>query len=607
MIPFILQILSGLTHAMILFLAASGLALIFGVARTINFAHGSFFMVGAYLAATLGRILPLGGANVYVGILCAAAVVAGVGAVVEVGLLRRVYRTVELHQLLLTFALVLIVNDGVRFLWGAENRLGPRPVGLTGAIPILGASFPVYDLVILGLGPVVALGLWALLRMTRWGILIRAAAQDREMVAALGVNQARLLTSAFALGSLLAGLAGGLQMPRQPLDLGMDSAILIEAFVVTVIGGMGSIGGAFLGSVLIGVLQSLGILWLPRGLHLVLIFVLMAAVLIVRPAGLLGRMTHEPPRTPAAPVDTGVPRWMVAGGIGLLAIVPWTGSTVLLLLGIEVLAFMLFAASLQLVVGLGGMLSFGHAAFFGMGAYGAALVATKLGTPMAVAFIAGPLTAAALAGAIGLFCIRASGITFAMLTLACAQVAYAIVHQWYAVTGGDNGILGVWPAAGLATPFRYYGFTLLVSVGALAFLARVSGSSFGLTLRATRDHPIRCAGLGIDVTQVQWVAFIVAGFVAGIGGTIFAFLKGSVFPELFSMAYSVEGLIMILLGGLQSLWGASTGAAVFTLLDVGVTRVSEYWQAVLGSILLVLVLFCPDGMLGIVRGSRRRG
>ena len=284
----LIQLLSGLAHAMVLFLIAAGLSLIFGVTRIVNFAHGSFYMLAAYLTYTLTAALPLGPASFYVAVLLAAAAAGAVGLAVEVGLLRRVYRAPELYQLLLTFALVLVVADAVRFFWGSENKTGPVAPGLAGSVPILGQLFPTYDLALIALGPVVAGGLWWLFFRTKWGILIRAATQDREMVAALGVDQARLFTSVFVLGSCLAGLGGALQVPRQALTNVMDTAIITEAFVVVVVGGMGSVPGALLAAIVIGVIDAFGVLVLPKA-SLVLMFVVMAVVLIVRPWGLLGR------------------------------------------------------------------------------------------------------------------------------------------------------------------------------------------------------------------------------------------------------------------------------------------------------------------------------
>ncbi|HXG04020.1 MAG TPA: branched-chain amino acid ABC transporter permease, partial [Candidatus Binatia bacterium] len=284
----LIQLLSGLAHAMVLFLIASGLSLIFGVTRIVNFAHGSFYMLAAYLAYTLVGWLPLGPASFYVGVLLAALAVGLVGLAVEVVLLRRVYRAPELYQLLLTFALVLVVADVVRLLWGTENKTGPTAPGLEGSVRIAGQLFAAYDLVLIGLGPLVAAALWALLYRTRWGVLIRAATQDREMVAALGVDQRRLFTSVFFLGSFLAGLGGALQLPRQALTNVMDAAIIAEAFVVVVVGGMGSVPGALLAAGLIGVIDAFGVLVLPRA-SLVMMFVIMAVVLVVRPWGLLGR------------------------------------------------------------------------------------------------------------------------------------------------------------------------------------------------------------------------------------------------------------------------------------------------------------------------------
>ena len=604
----VIQLLSGLANAMFLFLVASGLSLIFGVTRIVNFAHGSLYMLAAYLTYTLVAWLPLGPASFYAGALLAALATAALGALVEVVLLRRVYRAPELYQLLLTFALVLLAADAVRFLWGADNKTGPTAPGLAGSVRVAGQLFPSYDLAVIALGPLVALGLWLLFYRTRWGVLIRAATQDREMVAALGVDQSRLFTGVFALGSLLAGLAGALQVPRVALTTVMDTTVIVEAFVVVVIGGMGSVWGALLASVLIGVLNAFGILILPR-ITIVLMFVVMAVVLIIRPWGLLGR-----PETAARPVSggglPGPPRW--PGGIGALAALgvallaaPLVLPTFYVWLLVEMLAFALFAASLHLLMGTGGMVSFGHAAYFGLGAYGAALLMKHLGAPMPLAFAGAPIVAAAAGVVFGYFSVRLSSIYFAMLTLAFAQIVYAVVHQWDEVTGGDNGLLSVWPSPALAGPTRYYYWALAAALIGLIALRRVSVSPFGLALRAARDHPRRAEAVGIDLRAHQLVAFVAAAFFAGLGGAIFVYLKGSVFPTLVDAAASVQPLVMVLLGGVGSFGGPIAGAVVYKLLDTLITRVTDYWQAVLGAILVLLVVAFPRGLVGVLAGRRR--
>ncbi len=598
----LVQLLSGLAHAMVLFLIASGLSLIFGVTRIVNFAHGSFYMLAAYLTYTLTQRLPAGPGAFYAAGLAAALVVAGLGAVVEVVLLRRVYRAPELYQLLLTFALVLVIADGVRLAWGTENLTGPAAPGLTGAVSVAGQLFPTYDLALIVVGPAVALALWALFYRTRYGILIRAATLDREMVAVLGVDEARLFTSVFALGSFLAGLAGALQVPRQALTSVMDTTIITEAFVVVVVGGMGSVFGALLSAVLIGVIDAFGVLVLPNA-SLVLIFVVMAVILIVRPRGLLGTAASQDRAGAGPPALDGaaVPRsWLAALAAALVLIPPLLPAFAVWLL-VEVLAFALFAASLHLLMGTGGMVSFGHAAAFGLGAYGAALLMLRAGLPMPLAFAAAPLVAAAGSVVIGYFCVRLSSIYFAMLTLAFAQIAYAVAHQWYGLTGGDNGLLGVWPAPWLATPLRFYYLALAACGGGVALLALIEQAPFGLTLRAARDHARRAEAVGVDVRRHQLVAFVVAGFFGGLAGATFVFLKGSVFPEALTVRVSIEPVVMVLLGGVQSLAGAPLGAAVYTLLDTAVSRYTEYWQAVLGGVLIALVIAFPRGILGVAR------
>src|SRR6266446_3362436 len=593
----LVQLLSGLANAMVLFLIASGLSLIFGVTRIVNFAHGSFYMLAAYLTYTLAATLPLGAAAFYVAVLLAAVSVGLAGLGVEVALLRRVYRAPELYQLLLTFALVLVVADVVKLFWGSENLTGPAAPGLAGSVEIAGQLFPTYDLALIGLGPLVAAGLWWLFYRTRWGVLIRAATQDREMVAVLGVDQARLFTSVFVLGSFLAGLGGALQVPRQALTN-----------VVDVVGGMGSVPGALLAAALIGVIDAFGVLVLPRA-SLVVPFVVMAVVLIVRPWGLLGRPEVQQRTAGGAIVTAGTvrvpPRWLAAVLAALIAVPPFLPTFHVWVL-VEILAFALFAASLHLLMGTGGMVSFGHAASFGLGAYGAALLVTWTKAPMLLAFAAAPLGAAVGAALYGYFCVRLSSIYFAMLTLAFAQIAFAIVHQWYDVTGGDNGLLGIWPAPWLAGPLAYYYLALASCGGGIALLALVERAPFGLTLRAARDHAPRAETVGINIRLHQWLAFIVAGFFGGLAGGTFVFLKGSVFPDYLAVPMSVEPLVMVLLGGVHSLAGAPLGAALYKLLDTVVTRYTEYWQLVLGVILVVLVLVFPRGILGVL-GARARG
>jgi branched-chain amino acid transport system permease protein len=604
----LVQLLSGLAYAMVLFLIASGLTLIFGVTRVVNFAHGSLYMLAAYVTYTLATVLPLGAASFYVAVVLAAVSMGVVGLLIEVLLLRRVYRAPELYQLLLTFALVLVIADVVKLGWGSENKTGPTAPGLSGSVPIAGQLFPTYDLALIVAGPLVAFALWWLFYRTRWGVLIRAATQDREMVAALGVDQSRLFTAVFALGAALAGLGGALQVPRQALTVVMDTTIITEAFVVVVIGGMGSVPGALLAAVVIGVIQAFGVLVFPKA-SLAITFVVMAIVLIVRPWGLLGRPEAQGRGAGGAiraEASRAVPRDWLVGMLAALIVVPPFLPTFHVWVLVEILAFALFAASLHLLMGTGGMVSFGHAAAFGTGAYGAALAMKLAGASMPVAFVAGPVVAAVAALVIGFFCVRLSSIYFAMLTLAFAQIAWAIVHQWYDVTGGDNGILGVWPAPWLAAPIRYYYVALAACAGGIALLAVIGRAPFGLVLRAARDHARRAEAVGIHVRRHQWLAFVVAGFFGGLAGATFVFLKGSAFPDYFTVPLSVEPLVMVLLGGVQALAGAPLGAAVYKLLDTVVTRYTEYWSMVLGLILVTLVVVFPRGIMGVL-SERRRG
>jgi branched-chain amino acid transport system permease protein len=282
------QVLSGLTTAMFLFLIASGLSLVFGVMRVLNFAHGSFYMIGAYLAWQVVSWLQPMGADFWIAALAAGAGVAVLGAIVERLLLRHLYGLEELYQLLLTYALVLILGDVAKYTWGTEQLSVHRPPILDGGVPVLGTTLPLYNLFIMLVGPAIAIGGGLLLSRSSAGRMLRAAAQDREMLGALGANVGALYTFMFIISSFLAGLAGALITPIESVVPGMDVQIIVQAFIVVVIGGLGSFWGTFWGAVIYGLTLSFGILVFPE-FSLFSVYALMAVVLIVRPWGLFGR------------------------------------------------------------------------------------------------------------------------------------------------------------------------------------------------------------------------------------------------------------------------------------------------------------------------------
>jgi len=610
---FLFQAINGLSTASGLFFIAVGLSLIFGVSRIINIAHGSLYMLGTYVAYTFAT--RVGGAFGFWGGIVATALIVGVlGALIEIVLLRRVYRAPELFQLLATFALVLVINDATLWLWGPEDLLGPRAPGLRGSIEVLGRQLPSYDLFLIVIAPLVLLALHFALARTRFGRLVRAATQDREMVSALGVNQAVLFTSVFALGAALAGLGGALQVAREPANLATDLVAIGDAFVVVVVGGMGSITGAYLAAVIIAEVKAIciGIGVVDFGfmtinfskLTLVAEFLVMAVVLIVRPYGLLGRPQAQVRSIadPEDPIRPATPALKVLGAtvLALLLCLPLfaQASPYLLILGIDVLIAVIFATSLHFIMGPGGMHSFGHAAYFGLGAYGAALLVKWLAMPMGLALIAAPLTALGGALLFGWFAVRLSGVYLAMLTLAFAQIVWALVFQWEALTGGSNGVIGVWPPSPFDTAWVYFLLTLALAVAAVLLLRRFLFAPFGYAMRAGRDSPLRAEAIGIDVKRVHWLAFAIAGGVCGVAGGLFAFAKGSISPETIHVSRSIDGLVMVLLGGVQTLTGPIVGASVFATLQDTVMRQTEYWRALLGLIILLLVLAFPQGIVG---------
>jgi branched-subunit amino acid ABC-type transport system permease component len=284
----LIQSLNGLTYAMFLFLIASGLSLIFGVLGILNFAHGSLYMLGAYFTHQFVSLFVDAPGQFWWAAILASFTVAVIGVAIERFFLHHLYTREQFYQLLFTYALVLILSDIAKIIWGTGQFSVSRPAILKGAVSILDQYFPKYNIVIILLGPCIAFTFWFIILRTRWGRKIRAAALDREMLDSLGVNVSRLFTVVFFIGAWMAGLGGALVSPVSAIVPGMDVEIIVNAFIVVVIGGLGSFWGTFLGSLIVGQVYALGILAFPR-LSLAFIYVLMALVLILRPWGLLGR------------------------------------------------------------------------------------------------------------------------------------------------------------------------------------------------------------------------------------------------------------------------------------------------------------------------------
>ena len=299
-----------------------------------------------------------------------------------------------------------------------------------------------------------------------------------------------------------------------------------------------------------------------------------------------------------------VRRAALPGLIIVLAVLPFLAPQVVIIYMTDLLIFTLFALSLNLVVGYGGMLSMGHAAFFATGGYTAGLLVTHLGVAMLPALLAGPLVAAAVALVIGFFCVRLTHAYFIMLTLAFGQLVYTVFWKWHSATGGDDGLTGIMPHPLLASQSAYYMFVLVIVLACAWALYRIGRSPFGSALLAIKDNPRRAAFLGIDVRRMQLAAFIVAGTFAGIAGALQAFFQRGMFPTSAHWLLSADGFVAVCIGGANYFFGPVVGAVLLKLLQLFGPRITEYWLFILGSFILFVALVQPAGLLSMIRKQR---
>ncbi|WP_435358348.1 ABC transporter permease [Haloarchaeobius sp. DFWS5] len=635
------QVINGLTVGMVYVLLAAGLSIIFGVMDVINFAHGELLALGAYLAFA---ITASGVGNFWVALLVAPLIVAVLGAGMERFTIRPLYGRNPLYHILLTFGLVLIFVDAIELIWGTQP-LGTLDTGsLSGTVTILGFEKQLYSYFVIVAGALVSTGAWLALERTRFGLVVRAGSMDRDMVRHLGIDIDKYYTLVFAFGAFLAAVGGVILAGRQTVGPSMGGSVIIPAFIVVVLGGLGSFRGAVAGGLLVGVVQTL-VRWQLPFLEGLVVFMLMIGVLLVRPQGLFGSPEwHDPGE--GGELLTGAGGGLLTskqrralGGtvLGLLALAPlgigvlW-GSFFVNTFIVDILIWALFALSLDLVMGYTGLVSLGHVLFYGLGAYATVLFALYLVPSIWLALLAGMAVAALIAWIVGYLSIRVSGVYFSMITLAFAELFASLSQKMPGLRGEFNPILSsiglptIPPLTngedGIGADAFYYGLTSGPEFGDIALLGaielqyyvilglvvgsyfvarRLIDAPFGSVLQAIRESEQRASFLGYDTTAYKRRAFVVSGALGGLAGGLRATQNlGRASPGFLDWLLSGEVIVMTLLGGMGTLYGPMIGAAGFlSLEELLVEQGIEQWQGVLGIVFVLFVMFVPRGMVSI--------
>ena len=606
---FLLQALNGVQFGILLFLVAAGLTLVFGVMDLINLAHGALYMIGAYLAATFAAWT----GSFFLGLLLTLPASFLVGLVLERLVFRHLYARDHLDQVLATFGLILMADEGVKTIWGAAPLGVAMPDLLSGSLPLIGTlRYPVFRFAIIAAGLAAALGLSILVNRTRAGMLLRAGATHAPMVSALGVDIGRLFSLVFGLGAMLAGFAGAMIAPdplRRPRHGRWRAHPRLR-------------GDRHRRRRL----RPRRLRRLPAGRiarHAGPQLRPLAAPLRARSGGGRPDRPHPRPdahlpadgRHPRHPARRPVPRQnrrRMKPALALfaaLAVAPLVfgaiGEPFLLVNATRIVILALAALSLDLILGYGGLVSFGHAAFLGIGAYAVAIMSsfgvTDLLLQVAVAIAAASFFAL-VTGAISL---RTTGVYFIMITLAFGQMAFFLMVSLSAY-GGDNGVSlpgrsTLFGHALLGSDTALFYVSLLVLALAFALLSRVVRSRFGRVLRGSRDNAIRMQAIGFAPFRYRLLAYAISGALAAVSGVLLANQTGFVSPAYMTWQRSGELIVMVVLGGQGTLIGAVAGAIAFLLLEDGLSQLSEHWRLGLGAFLVLLVLFGRGGLAGLAR------
>jgi branched-chain amino acid transport system permease protein len=619
---FINAVLNGVTLAGLYFLVASGFTLVFGLMRNVNLAHGSLYLLGAYI----GYDAALWTGNWFLGVLAGTGALAVVGMLLQIFVFQRLEND-ELRQTLATIGISIVAADLMLAIWGGKTYQFMIPDWLDGAVatPIITAvkangqavfmKYPLYRLVVLAVAIAIGVGLWLMLNRTPIGVMIRAGVDDRAMLSVAGINVHLLFVAVFAIGAGLAGFAGVVGGSALSIAPGEDVRYLLASLVVVIVGGMGSITGAAVGALLIGLAEQMGLVYFPT-YGVVLTFLIMVLALAIRPQGIMANArTRFAEATPPPAVRDFVVARVGAASVALaaaLVLYPLIASPFFIFqIGAQVLILGMIGLSLMVLTGYGGMVSLAQLTVAGVAAYAVAICGQNsvgvlgLGWPWFINIPFAILLAAMAAALIGFIAERTAGIYTIMITLALAMAFFLFAQQNYAVFNGFAGFRGVQPPIVLGVYWRdpvpfYY---LSLALATLAYLAVVycARSPYGRGLTAARDNIRRMRALGYDVRLHKVVAYFLAGIIAGTGGVLYGWFNGRISPGTISVGETISILVIAMIGGIRHPIGPFLGAAVYVLLKTFAIDLvgAERFNTLIGLVFLAIVFVSPDGIVGL--------
>jgi branched-chain amino acid transport system permease protein len=592
------QLLIGLINGSALAMLSLGLAIIFGLLNIINVTHGAQYMMGAFCAWLLLTNLGIG----YWAALFLAPIIVGLtGLALELVFLRRVYKLDHIYGFLLTLGLSLLIEGAFRQRYGISGQAYEIPDLLLGGFDLGFLFLPAYRVWIVVFSTIVCLGTWFLIERTRLGATLRAATENPSLTQAFGINVPRMVTLTYGFGVALAGLAGVMVAPIYQVGSMMGANILGVVFAVVVIGGLNSLLGAIVAGFALGVIEGLTKVFYPEASSTV-IFLVMIVVLLVKPAGLLGTVVQAAPSNISVAALPTSRSAILTIATALLAFALAAPFLFYPLFATQTLCYALFGLSFNLLLGYGGLMSFGHAAFFGSASYVMAYVMKSWGLGPELGILAGTATATILGALFGWIAIRRQGIYFTMITFALAQMIYfyAVQADW---TEGENGIQSV-PAGflfgfiDLRSSYTTYYFVLALFLFGFAVVWRTVHSPFGQVLKAIRQNEVRAVSLGYKVDRYKLLAFTLSAALAGLAGCA----KTSVFhlATLSDVDWttSIQVVLVTLVGGLGTMLGPLVGAFVIVAMQNYLAELGSWVTIIQGAVFVGCVLSFRQGIVG---------